>query len=179
MSASGETGGDARFEDSFKPMRLAARDADDLAVLSALLQDAVTVVGDVAWLPEERRFVMVANRFRWEEPTADERVRVGAHFEDVLAAAFKGFDLGEKTQPIAILSIAFEPAAEPPGGRVRIACAGEAEILLTVEALEAALRDLSKPWPAKARPEHAAAPGESAAGEDGGGGGGASGAGGA
>ena len=47
-------------------LRLKARDADDLEVISASLQDAIVAIGDMTYLPMEQRFVMVANRFKWE-----------------------------------------------------------------------------------------------------------------
>lgn len=145
---------DASYEDAYKPVRLAARDAQDLAVLSALLQDAVTRSGDMAFLAKERRFALVASRYRWEEPEAQERVRVGVHFDTVLRAQVKGLDPTVKEQPVSILAVRFEPAAEPPGGVIHIACAGGVEAALEVEAIEAALRDLSHPYAAKRRPEH-------------------------
>ena len=47
-------------------LKLRAEDGEDIAVLSAVLQDALVAVGEMAWLPDEHRFVLVANRFRWE-----------------------------------------------------------------------------------------------------------------
>lgn len=145
---------DAGYEDVFKPVRLAARDEQDLAVLSALLQDAIARSGDMAFLPKERRFALIASRYRWEEPEAQERVRVGVHFDTVLRAQVKGLDPSVKDQPVSLLAVRFEPAAEPPGGVIHIACAGGIEAALEVEAIEGALSDLSQPWAAKRRPEH-------------------------
>ncbi len=48
------------------PLKLRAEDADDLAVLSACLQDALVPVRDLAYVPDQQIFVFVANRFRWE-----------------------------------------------------------------------------------------------------------------
>ena len=145
---------DASYEDSYKPMRLAARDAEDLGVLSALLQDAVTRSGDIAWLPKERRFALVANRYRWEDPAAQERVRVGLHFDTVLKAQVKGLDPEVKDQPAALLAVTFEPGETPPGGLIRLAFAGGGEAALEVEAIDAAMRDISRPWAAKRQPRH-------------------------
>jgi hypothetical protein len=47
-------------------LRLIALDAEDLAVLSAHVQDAVLKVGQMRWMPRERRFVIGLNRFAWE-----------------------------------------------------------------------------------------------------------------
>ena len=48
-------------------LKLRAEDAEDIAVIATCLQDALVQVSDIAYLPEERRFVMVANRFCWED----------------------------------------------------------------------------------------------------------------
>ena len=47
-------------------LKIIARDAEDLAVVSACLQDALIPLNEMRYLPQERRFIMVANRFRWE-----------------------------------------------------------------------------------------------------------------
>ena len=47
-------------------LKLRAEDAEDLAVISACLQDALVPVRDLAYVPEDRTFLLVANRFRWE-----------------------------------------------------------------------------------------------------------------
>ena len=62
---------DASFHDSGeKPLRLIAQGAEDLPVLSALLQDAVGTAGDVAWLRARRRFALFLGRFRNTNPMA-------------------------------------------------------------------------------------------------------------
>ena len=48
------------------PLKVIARDAEDLAVVAACLQDALIPLNEMRYLPQERRFIMVANRFRWE-----------------------------------------------------------------------------------------------------------------
>ena len=46
-------------------LKLIALDAEDLSVLSANLQDAVLRIADIAYLPREKRFAAIANRFDW------------------------------------------------------------------------------------------------------------------
>ncbi len=48
------------------PLKLRAHDTEDLRALGACLQDALVPVADLAYLKAEKRFVMVANRFKWE-----------------------------------------------------------------------------------------------------------------
>lgn len=147
---------DARFEDAVEPLRLLVRDSEDLAVLAALLQDAALLVGDIAWLPREMRFAFVANRYRWEEPDALERVRCGVRFEGVTGVRARGLDVTAKSRPVAILTLGFTPNAanEDPGGVLRMTLSGDAELEISVEALEAAAKDLTRPWKARRRPHH-------------------------
>ncbi len=48
------------------PLKLRAHDIEDLRALATCLQDALVPVADLAYLKAEKRFVMVANRFKWE-----------------------------------------------------------------------------------------------------------------
>ena len=59
-------GGPGKLAPHDQPLKLRARDREDFAVVSAVLQDALVPVVDMAWLPQESRFALVANRFRWE-----------------------------------------------------------------------------------------------------------------
>lgn len=44
---------------------LRAEDADDLAPVSACVQDMVVKAGEVGWWPGQRRLLILGNRFRW------------------------------------------------------------------------------------------------------------------
>ncbi len=48
------------------PLKLRAHDIEDLRALATCLQDALVPVADLTYLKAEKRFVMVANRFKWE-----------------------------------------------------------------------------------------------------------------
>lgn len=155
---------DARFEDGVeRPVKLRAETAEDVAVLSALLQDAVTSVGEIAWTPKRRRFSLLVNRFRWEDAAAAtrerrpfERVRAVLTVGDVLAARSNGVDPADKDTVVSILSLAFEPGAEG-AGTLRLLLAGDGEIALAVECLDATLADVSRPYlaPSGKAPKHA------------------------
>ena len=64
-------------------VRLRARSLADLSVMSALLQDAVVPIGDIAFLREENSFVLVANRYCWERDgeRTGMRVLAGLRFD--------------------------------------------------------------------------------------------------
>ena len=142
----------------YKPLRLMASDADDLKLISACLQDAVAKLGDFAYLPGERRFAFVANRFVWEcaggrraGPFA--RVRAGAHFDDVKAAKFQHLRTDAKDAVVELLSIRFEPA-EDGAGAIVLDFSGGGAVRLDVESVNAYMSDLSEPWRTRAKPSH-------------------------
>lgn len=138
-------------------LRLQAQDADDLSVLSAALQDAIARLADLDYRPRERAFVALVTRFAWERAAAGRpglRVRAALRIDGVLGARVKGLDLRQPETMLALLALAFAPGGEPPGGELRLVFAGGGEVALEVECVEALLMDLSRPWPAGARPEH-------------------------
>ena len=47
-------------------LKLSALDAEDLDVISAAVQDSLVAVRDCAWFADEKRFVLLLNRFCWE-----------------------------------------------------------------------------------------------------------------
>jgi len=157
---------DARFEDAApadRPLRLKARTEDDLAVISSLVQDAVGTVGDVCWAKTCRRLVVMMNRFRWEDrPAAEqaqrpyERVRTALTLENVLHVRSNRVDPADRERVYALLAIGFEPEADGPGGTVALTLAGGGVLAAEVEALEASLADLTRPWEALAArcPDH-------------------------
>lgn len=149
---------DAAFEDAFTPTKILARDEADLEVMAALLQDAIILVKESAWIPHENRFAFMINRFRWEDPEMRERVRSGVHFDTVAAVQARDVDLTAADKPIVVLSVFFEAGPTPPSGRILIACAGGGEIRLDVEAIEAGMADVSRPWKARRIPRHLGGP---------------------
>lgn len=146
-------------------LKLIALDAEDLAVISAHLQDAVMAVGDMAYLPREQRFAAIGNRFDWltfaqTETTGrpdKHRKRAAVRFERVKSAKIQGIDLKKTTEVLSLLAIQFEPA-ELPAGVVTLVFSAGAAIRLEVECIEAELRDLGSAWAAKTNPEHETAP---------------------
>jgi Protein of unknown function (DUF2948) len=159
-------------------LRLSARDPDDLAVIAACVQDALAPIGEIAFLPTERRFVLALNRFRWDrldaaalaardsEPLpvtrpadapfidagdkgpAYERVHSGLRFENVTAARTKGINLRDRERILELLTIQAEP------GAVSLVFAGGSAIRLEVTELLCYLEDFSDAWPTRWRPRH-------------------------
>jgi DUF2948 family protein len=139
---------------SAEPLKLVAFDEDDLAVMSTHLQDAEVKPADIAWLPRERRFVMVVDRFDWCAAQGGEtnRRRTGLHFERVMGVRHAHFDQAAGT-PSTLIAVGFE-ANDAPAGEVTLRFADGAAIRLDVECLEAAMKDLGPVWHCEAAPAH-------------------------
>jgi hypothetical protein len=138
-------------------LKLAAEDAADLEIIGAAVQDALVRVGDVSFDRKARRFAMLVNRFRWEEageagPFA--RVRAALSFESVLNARSRNVRQDSDDALALVLSIAFVPDEDPPGGVVKLVLAGGGEIELDVECLDAVLLDMGNAWRTPRRPDH-------------------------
>jgi len=146
----------ANTETEPKKLRLWGTDAEDLAVISTCLQDAVTCLADMAYVPHERRFALMLNRFRWEGTQADgeaaERVRSGLHFEGVSHVQRRDLP-ATKTHPLELLAIHANEDGEH--AVITFVFAGGGAIRLEAECVDCQLRDVSAPWPAKSVPRHA------------------------
>ncbi len=154
---------DARFEDGGDhPLNLGALDGEDLQVLSTLAQDAVFPAAEMQWLPGERRFAVLLNRFRWEDlksaerrKRAVERVQSLLVIDNVEAVASQGVERGDADTILSLLSITFETGSDADGA-VILTLAGDGAIRLRVEALEVTLKDVTRPYiaPSKQAPSH-------------------------
>lgn len=154
---------DATFQDGDDtPLALIAMDAEDLQVISTLLQDAVFAVSDMQLAARRREFALLVNRFRWEDRAAAraagrgyERVRSVLMFRDVISVQSQGLEPKDDETILSLLSVAFEPG-EDGTGRVILTLAGDGAVALSVEALDATLRDVTRPYLAPSRkvPDH-------------------------
>jgi hypothetical protein len=134
-------------------LKLYGRSPADMEVISAHLQDAVAQIGDMAYLADEQRFVLLANRFCWENERAPMRVRSALQLANVVSIRQKKLNLTRREGVVALLAVHFLPD-KLPAGEMRLQFAGGGEIGLAVEACEAILEDITAPWAAKARPHH-------------------------
>ena len=106
-----------------QPLKLLALDTDDLQVMSAHLQDAVLRVADIAYVPAEKRFAIIANRFDWEGVSDGkggakkdfQRRRSALRFDRVLGVQIQGVEQNAKNAVLELLAVQFEEADKPEG----------------------------------------------------------------
>ncbi|MBA4788169.1 MAG: DUF2948 family protein [Pseudomonadota bacterium] len=137
-------------------LKLLALDEEDLAIISAHLQDAVVKMGDMGYLPKSQRFALVLNRFDWDQKESAEqyvRRRTGLHFERVRNVRFRGLDPTNREAVLNLLAVTFEET-DSPSGEVTLAFSGGADIRFEVECVEARLSDLGPAWGCARAPAH-------------------------
>ena len=135
-------------------MRLVAVDSEDLAVISAHLQDAALLVGDLTYLPQEHCFALVARRFDWESsPEQPRRRLVGLHFDRVLRVRCRGVDRDNRDAALNLLGVTFAET-DAPSGTATLLFEDGAAIQLELECIEAQMKDLGPVFACDKRPTH-------------------------
>ncbi|MGB6535592.1 MAG: DUF2948 family protein [Xanthobacteraceae bacterium] len=142
-------------------LKLVALDRDDIAVVSAHVQDALVKVADILWQPHERRFVMALNRFDWltavnagDGSKGDyRRCRTALRFDRVISCKCRDLDQSNRDARLNLLAVEFAER-DPPAGLVTMTFSGGGLIRLEVECLEAELADLGEIFVADGCPNH-------------------------
>ena len=134
-------------------LKLTALDAEDLAVVSTHMQDAVLRVGDLNYNPKLGQFALVANRFAWDETKQKQRRRTGVQFNRVTAVKALRVRQAEPDVVLSLLSVGFVET-DAPSGEIVLTFSAGATLRLAVECIEVNLTDLGPAWEAAHRPSH-------------------------
>lgn len=139
-------------------LKLLALDAEDLAIVSAHVQDSVFKTKDMSYSPRGGQFSLAVNRFVWEEAKTNgksfERRRAALVFKRVSAVRVAGVDRAKPEEVQDLLAVRFEPRGEGPDGTVELTLAGGRAVALDVECIELLLADLGGAWETERRPDH-------------------------
>ncbi|MBB3592563.1 dipeptidyl aminopeptidase/acylaminoacyl peptidase [Rhizobium sp. BK529] len=139
-------------------LKLVALDAEDLAVISAHVQDSVFKVADIDWSPRGKQFALAVNRFVWEEAVRKrkgfERRRAALVFKRVLSVRSIGIDRSRRDDVLSLLALQFDQKGEGPEGTLELSLAGTASIALDVECIEVQLADIGGAWETGSKPRH-------------------------
>ncbi len=139
-------------------LKLIGKNKEDLKIISAYLQDSIVSVSDIVFLQKNKTFVMIVNRFMWENPDRviygeNKRIRCAVKFEDVISVKSKNVNQTNKDKFFECLAIECSSEIEEYQ-EINIFFAGDSVITLTSEAIEAQLNDLGKSWNVKKAPKH-------------------------
>ena len=139
-------------------LRLIGKNQDDLKVISAYLQDSIVTVRDIVFLKQNMTFVMIVNRFMWEDVEKgvfrqNKRISCVIKFEEVIKVESKNINQDNKNKPLECLAI---KCASIVNGtyKIKIFFAGNSIITIISEVIEVALHDLGNPWNVKHIPTH-------------------------
>ncbi|MFA6280684.1 MAG: DUF2948 family protein [Bdellovibrionales bacterium] len=148
-----------------EPLKLMARDAEDIQVMAAVLQDAIAPTCDMVYHPVEKNFVMVVQRFKWdgvqdgapiiplpaneEEACSFERINCALDIDGVEAVQFTGINPNDPAAMLDLLTISYEAPY------LQFLFAGEGRMRLKLADWGLKLRDFGESWPTTHCPRHA------------------------
>ena len=139
-------------------LKLLGQNQEDLKVISAYLQDSVLVIKDMVFLKQNRTFIMIVNRFMWEDVEKgvfrkNKRIRCAVKFEEVIKVESKNINQKNKNRPLECLAIKCSSIFDETY-KIKIFFAGDSIITIISEVIEVAMHDLGKPWDVKHIPAH-------------------------
>ena len=138
--------------------KIIAQSPLDLKMISAYLQDSILIVKDIVFLKKNRKFIMIVNRFMWENVEKEvfrenKRIRCAVKFEEVIKVESKNIIQKSKNKPLECLAIKCSSIFDEIC-KIKIFFAGNSIITITSEVIEVALHDFGKPWNVKHIPIH-------------------------
>ena len=139
-------------------LKLIGKNQEDLKVISAYLQDSIVVINDMVFLRQNKTFIMIVNRFMWEDIEKGifrqgKRIRCAVKFEEVLKV--KSHNINQKNKNRSLEYLAIECSSNIDETRnVKIFFAGGSRITMITEAIEVFMHDIGKPWRTKHVPLH-------------------------
>ena len=139
-------------------LKLLGKNQEDLKIISAYLQDSILIIKDIAFLKQNRTFVMIVNRFMWENVEREvfkhyKRIRCAIKFEEVIKVECKNINQKNRNKLLECLTIKCSPIFDEVY-KINIFFAGDSMITIISEVIEVALQDLGKPWNVKHIPIH-------------------------
>ena len=130
-------------------LKLRAVDVEDMQVISAVLQDSIVPVCDMAFQVESQSFVVVAQRLR-REAVPVERICCALRVQGVAAVQTHSIDLHHGERMLDLLALSLD-VAEPC---LTLIFASDAKIKLQLAKCQVTLEDFGQPWPALCSPCH-------------------------
>ena len=142
-------------------LKLRAVATEDVEIMSALLQDGLVAASDLHYQRDAASFVMVINRFCWEQSDGTElqtqpnRCLCGLRIAHVKRVSQRGLSAGVN-QFYNLLSITYEETTENEKvmKRLTFTFSDGYGIRLTVDELALTVQDIAAPHPGLARPKH-------------------------
>ena len=139
-------------------LKLICKNQEDVKVISAYLQDSIATAKDMVFLKQNRIFVMIVNRFMWEDIEKgvfgqSKRIRCAVKFEEVINVKSRNINQKNDSKSLECLAIRSNIAIDE-NYEINIYFSGDGIITLNSEFIEVVLHDLGKTWNVKHVPKH-------------------------
>jgi len=141
-----------------KNLKLIGKNQEDLKIISTYIQDSIVTVGDMVFLEKNRIFLMIVNRFMWENvekgiSKQNKRIRCAIKFEEILKVKSKKINQKNKNIRLECLAIKCNEILNK-NYEIIFFFSGHGIITLISEAIEVVLHDLGEAWNVKHIPKH-------------------------
>tara|TARA_Y100000590_G_scaffold58314_1_gene61622 strand:- start:316 stop:765 length:450 start_codon:yes stop_codon:yes gene_type:complete len=139
-------------------IKLIGKNEEDLKIISAYIQDSVVTVKDMVFLKKNRMFLLIVNRFMWENIVdssnkENQRVKCAIKFEGIFEVKSKKINQQNKEKRLEFLTIECNRILDK-NYEIKFFFAGGSIITLISEFIEVSMHDLGKPWAVKHVPKH-------------------------
>ena len=139
-------------------LKLIGKNIEDIQVISAYCQDSVVKLKDIVFLKKNRTFVMMLNRFMWEDAEKgafrqSKRIRCAIKFDEVLKVKSKKINQKNKNRLLECLAIKCNETVNN-NYEIIFFFAGGSVISLISEFIEVVMHDLGEAWNVKYFPKH-------------------------
>ena len=145
-------------EDEKNNLKLIGKNQEDLKVISAYSQDSIVAVKDIIFLEKNRIFVMVVNRFMWEDVEKgvyrqNKRIKCAIRFEGILKVKSKRINQKNRNKRLECLAIECNEILDK-NYEINFFFSGGGVITLISEFIEVVMHDLGASWNVKHFPKH-------------------------
>ena len=139
-------------------LKLIGKNQEDLKVISAYSQDSIVAVKDMIFLEKNKIFVMIINRFMWEDIEKgtykqNKRIRCAIKFEGILKVKSKKINQKNRNKRLECLAIKCNENLDK-NCEINFFFAGGGMITLISEFIEVVMHDLGDAWNVKYIPKH-------------------------
>ena len=145
-------------EDVKNNLKLIGNNQEDLRVISAYSQDSIVATKDMIFLKKNRIFVMVVNRFMWEDIEKgiyrqNKRIKCAIKFEGILKVKSKKINQKNRNKRLECLAIKCNEILNK-NYKINFFFAGGGMITLISESVDVTMNDLGASWNVKHIPKH-------------------------
>ena len=145
-------------EDIKSNLKLLGKNHEDLEVISAYSQDSIVAVKDMIFLEKNKIFVMLVNRFMWENIEKEtykqnKRIRCAIKFEGIMKVKSKKINQKNRNKRLECLAIKCNKILSK-NYEINFFFSGGGVITLISAFIEVIMQDLGVSWNVKHFPKH-------------------------